>query len=393
MSNTLSETKGTIQSLQILRFFAALVVVLDHCQFAGSTLADRAGVSFAFPRFHGRLGVDIFFVISGFIMVYISSGRNVWATRPGAFIVDRISRIVPIYYIATALWVALFLAAAYLSNHHFDARWSLRDYILSALFIPYLDPVTGLPQPVLPQGWTLDYEVFFYALFALVLTLTRARGMACLFFVFGSLAIAGQIWNVAGGDAFVLTPLKGAPGDHYFVVPRFWLHPIILEFLMGAALALLRERLIAAGMLVNLRYTTVILIVLIAAYTVAYNAAVVSGPILDALRTLTAVGTVAVCVLTRDATPTSALRDLSVECGNASYSLYLCHAHILFVMLAVWKRVGVATAGLGSFVAVSVALCLIASLLLHRAVEKPLSQYVRRLMRGRIRQRLAVTMR
>ena len=391
MSNAPYETKGTIQSLQILRFLAALIVVLDHCQFAGSTLANRAGMTFEFPSVHGRLGVDIFFVISGFIMVYISSGRDEWCMRPGAFAIDRISRIVPIYYIATAAWIVLFLAAGYLNSHHFDARWSLREYLLSALFIPYLDPATRLPQPVLPQGWTLDYEMFFYALFAFAITFKRARGMICLFFLFFSLVIAGQIWNVVTNNAFVLTTLKDGPGGNYFVVPRFWFHPIILEFLTGAALALLRERMFAADMLVNFRYTTVVLIALIAAYTAAYNAAVISGPALDALRALTAIGAVSVCVLTKDTTPRSVLRDLSVECGNASYSLYLSHSHILFIMISIWKRVGVAGAGVSSFLAISAAMCVIASVLLHRAVEKPLSQYVRGLMRGRTRPRLAVT--
>lgn len=391
MGDVRGETKGTIQSLQILRFFAALIVVLDHCQFVGSAIAERAGVTFIFPSFHGRLGVDIFFVISGFIMVYISSGRDEWSTPPGGFVVDRVSRIVPIYYIATATWIALFLGAGYLNSRHFDVPWPSREYILSALFIPYLDPATRLPQPVLPQGWTLDYEMFFYMLFALALTFTRTRGMIFLFLLFGGLAVAGQIWNAAAGNTFVLTPLKEAPGAQYFTVPRFWLHPIILEFLAGAGLALLRERLIAANRLWSFRYITVVLVVLIAAYIGVYNTAAVAGPALDALRVALAIGAVSVCVLTKDAAPKSAVRNVSVEFGNASYSLYLCHVHVLFVMTSLWKRVGVAGIGVGGFVAVSVAACLVASLLVHRAIEKPLSQYLRRIMRGRSQPRMAVT--
>jgi exopolysaccharide production protein ExoZ len=391
MRENSSGTKGTIQSLQILRFFAALIVILDHCQFVGSAIAERAGVTFTFPSFHGRLGVDIFFVISGFIMVYISSGRDEWSTPPGVFVIDRVSRIVPIYYLATAIWIALFLGARYVNSRHFEAPWPPREYVLSALFIPYLDPATALPQPVLPQGWTLDYEMFFYMLFAAALIFRRARGMLFLFLVFGGLAIAGQIWNAAAGDTFVLTPLRAAPGAQYFTVPRFWLHPIILEFLAGTGLALLRERLLAAGLVPRFRYTVVVLIALIAAYTAAYNTAFFSAPALDALRSLIAISSVSICVLTLDTAPKSAARDLSVECGNASYSLYLCHVHILFIMTSIWKRVGVGSVGVGGFVAVSIVACLMASLLVHRTVEKPLSQHVRRMMRGRMPPRVAVT--
>jgi len=383
----------TIESLQILRFFAALVVVLDHCKFVGSALADRVGLAFTFPSFHGRLGVDIFFVISGFIMVHISSGRDEWSTPPGVFAVDRISRIVPIYYIATATWVALFLGAGFLNSRNVDSPWPPSEYVLSALFIPYLDPITKLPQPVLPQGWTLDYEMFFYMLFAVALTFTRARGIKCLFLAFVGLAVAGQLWNMIAGNVFVLTPLKEAPGAQYFTVPRFWFHPIILEFLAGVGLALLRGRLIVIGVLASFRYTTVVLIALIGAYMCAYNAEVFSESALDALRVSLAIGAVSICVLTRDIAPKSKLRNLSVECGNASYSLYLCHVHILFIMTSVWRRLGVATMGVGSFVVVSLAVCLVAGLLTYRTLEKPLSRYLRRMLRARMQPRLAVTVR
>jgi exopolysaccharide production protein ExoZ len=79
-------SKPTIESVQILRFIAALIVVLDHCEFVGGMTADRLNIQFSiFPAFPGRLGVDIFFVISGFIMVYISSDGTKWITPPIVF--------------------------------------------------------------------------------------------------------------------------------------------------------------------------------------------------------------------------------------------------------------------------------------------------------------------
>ncbi len=125
----------------------------------------------------GFAGVDVFFVISGFIMWSISARES----RPAAFMVNRIVRITPLYWLATG--VMIFGALAGL----FPRVVLTPDHIVnSLLFIPHVSPSNHQVWPLLVQGWTLNYEMFFYALFALTLFAPRAlqallcvAGIAC----------------------------------------------------------------------------------------------------------------------------------------------------------------------------------------------------------------------
>ena len=141
MKAGLSADSRSIQSVQALRALAALLVVFEH--------VDMAKV--------GAFGVDIFFVISGFVIAYVSR-----TDTPARFMLKRLFRIIPLYWSATVL---VFLVACL-------APWALKsttndlgDLIKSLLFIPYMKD-SGAVQPVLFLGWTLNYEMFFYAIFA-----------------------------------------------------------------------------------------------------------------------------------------------------------------------------------------------------------------------------------
>ncbi|WP_119255157.1 acyltransferase family protein [Shinella zoogloeoides] len=196
MSAGPAKSRGTLYGIQYLRALAALAVVLFHA-------AERSGHAFAI----GAAGVDVFFVISGFIMWVIVERRPV---TPGRFLAERIRRIVPVYWLATGVMVAGALAGLFpnlvLTAGHVAA---------SLFFVPARSPSSGELWPVLVQGWTLNYEMFFYAAFAACLLLParlRLPVMAagfCLLVAFG-LAV--------DGDA----PL--------FVT---YTRPIILEFVAG----------------------------------------------------------------------------------------------------------------------------------------------------------------
>jgi exopolysaccharide production protein ExoZ len=119
-----------LRSVQVLRAVAALLVVWAH---ASNTV-------------YGRIGVDIFFVISGFIIGRVAERRT-----PPQFIVDRIWRIYPVYWIAVAPWIAM-------------AFWfhAVTPDRLSATIT--LWPVYGdYVQPYLRPAWSLCYEMLFYA--------------------------------------------------------------------------------------------------------------------------------------------------------------------------------------------------------------------------------------
>src|ERR1019366_7660876 len=104
----------------------------------------------------GQQGVDVFFVISGFIMMQVSRRE----TRPLAFLRARAIRIIPLYWLVTLAWAML----------HHATSW--RDLLLSLAFVPHLAPA-GQESPVLMQGWTLVYDVSFYACFGAALVVPR----------------------------------------------------------------------------------------------------------------------------------------------------------------------------------------------------------------------------
>ncbi|HLY79167.1 MAG TPA: acyltransferase, partial [Caulobacteraceae bacterium] len=144
-------SRPTLQWLQALRGFAALSVVAYH---AFQWIDDRFWV--------GAAGVDVFFVISGFIIWTVGSGEE---ASPGVFVWRRLTRVAPAYWLATGAVIALATLWPTLLR---QVTLSPAHVALSLAFIQHIDP-RGLPFPVLPPGWSLNYEAVFYGLFTLVL--------------------------------------------------------------------------------------------------------------------------------------------------------------------------------------------------------------------------------
>jgi len=159
-----------IGNLQLLRALAATCVVFYHCVVIG----EKYGISSVFSgQFHGwgAAGVDLFFVISGFIMVVV---QNKTPRRPMTFMANRIARIVPLYWLLTLAIIALMavLPSAFNGTLQFDLQ-SLKNLLQSLFFI------SGQwdRSPVLYVGWTLEFEMFFYLTFAVgILTGNLTRG-------------------------------------------------------------------------------------------------------------------------------------------------------------------------------------------------------------------------
>jgi peptidoglycan/LPS O-acetylase OafA/YrhL len=163
----------------------------------------------------GRAGVDVFFVISGFIMFHTTRDRS---RTVGGFWRDRILRIVPLYWLATGAILILVLMGLHpLGINGVDSQ----DVLADALFIPDVR-VDGDIYPIVDVGWTLNYEMYFYLIFGLT------------FF------LPSQGWALAALTAFFLaawwlvTAVSGLPH-----AVHQWGQPIALEFAGGGALALL----------------------------------------------------------------------------------------------------------------------------------------------------------
>jgi exopolysaccharide production protein ExoZ len=171
------------RSIQLLRGLAALLVVFVHDAGAYDFFMALAGfkqpsaLSFGNLRLFGASGVHLFFVISGFVIALQKNQIGL----PGfvQFSINRIKRIMPPYWIATFIFVAI------TPGNTFNT-WT--NVTKSLLFVPI-----GDHYPVLNVGWTLNYEMYFYALFAFTVVLIGARSFTVIVAVM-VLMVAGS-WS------------------------------------------------------------------------------------------------------------------------------------------------------------------------------------------------------
>lgn len=320
-----------LQGIQILRALAALLVVFAHFEYVQPTV--------------GGFGVDIFFVISGFIMAYIVD------KSAEGFLYRRIIRIVPLYYLMTLLTAGLYLARP---------TW-FRNVILtpaalakSLLFIPYHIKDSG---PILTLGWTLNYEMFFYLSIALFIT------------IFGNKK--GMVACLIGLSIFVL--ISTCTSWQSYVV-RFWGSTMIMEFVgggilyylwkhrLGSASQSLRNILIAVGF-------AALAFLLYAEYNYGLSSQrflLFGGPSL--------LVTCGFLSLENRINPQNKIHSTMVLLGDASYAMYLIHPFVIYAFLRlIYARVGLQGAiydFLGLMLSL-ISVCLL-SIALHRWFEKPI---------------------
>lgn len=320
-------------SIQYLRAFAALAVVLFHaCQWADIDFDIGAG------------GVDLFFVISGFLMWAITQDPS--ATAAG-FLWKRITRVVPLYWIATLALAGLVLAWPGLIP---QVKSEPAHILLSLAFIPHLDPA-GLPFPLLPPGWSLDYEAILYQIFALALLGPRRWRLAAILAALGLITLAGLAVHS-------LFPLFANPLMLEFAAG------IVIARVMGAT-AMGKSRRPSLGMgwsFIALGLTIFALLKLLGLHSDIGRWLLWGGPAV--LIMIGALGVEAAGGLPRS----RALKAI----GDASYSIYLCHWPII---AAAAKLPGARQPWL--FVPLTLATSLIVGLAVHQALEKPLIRLLR----------------
>lgn len=319
----------TLYGIQYLRAFAALAVVVFHA-------AERTGQHFAI----GAAGVDVFFVVSGFIMMAISDRRP---TTPVAFLRDRLLRIAPSYWIVTGIMI-LGAAAGLFPNLTLDAAHVLGSFF----FIPVASPNGGHLWPVLVQGWTLNYEIFFYAVFAVALVLRSRLRLVALTTMMLLLVIAG---------------LGLAPEN---ALAHFYTQPLILEFAAGAALAKLWKN----GILPSAPAGLLMVAFAIAGFAAIYLLkldfdAFNCGP----LAVLLVAGTLAV-----ERNGKLPVLPIATYVGDASYSIYLWHTLALSVVVKAGAILGlpILLTATGGVVAGT-----LLGLMAYEWVEKPIQAMIK----------------
>ena len=342
-------------AIQALRGLAALSVAVLHAQADAGALAEASGLAFVpVARLPFAAGVDVFFVISGFVMVYAS--RPLFAA-PGArtvFLSRRIARIVPLYWAVTAAYIAVAVLAPGAVNAPDIGREAI---LTSLLFIPRLAP-DGLIHPIFSLGWTLNYEMAFYALFAVAVGFRRRLAVSELAGVLVALAAFGAL----------AAPLP--------VPLAFWSGPIILEFAFGLAIGLLRAEGFSLPLAARLALAlgSVILFALPMAAPDA-----VTVPWRPFVWGLPAALIVAAAALgpAREAADSLPAR-LAVAIGDASYALYLVHPFAIRGLSAIVRRLGLVPAIGGSiFVALALLTAVAVAVVVHRLFERPATRFAR----------------
>jgi exopolysaccharide production protein ExoZ len=298
------------------------VVSFHACQWLG----DRFWI--------GAAGVDVFFVISGYIIWTVGSQSE---ADPRVFFWRRLTRVAPAYWLVTGVVALIALAAPTLLPR---VSLSPRHLALSLAFIQHTDP-KGLVFPVLPPGWSLDYEAVFYGLFTLAL-LAPARFRLRL--VLGGLA-AVTAFGFLDPPAYEL----GA-------------NPMLLQFAAGVWLA---HRATRRGPM-SLRTG----LALLAAGFVLFALQPLTGLRSDLFRPLLWGLPAALIVAGALALEPVFVRwspRALIALGNASYAIYLVH----------YVTVGVTARFLGPhpgwlFVPVAVGVSIVTGLAFHRLLERPL---------------------
>jgi exopolysaccharide production protein ExoZ len=344
-SRCLAGRKSVLNNIQVLRAVAAMAVVAHH---ALAELHLRFGApSLGFLDSVGRAGVDLFFVISGFIMFHATHDTP---QTPLRFWTNRVVRIAPLYWLVTLLVAALWLAGLAPFG---VAKIDGQDILASLAFIPDVR-ADGSAYPVLAVGWTLVYEMYFYVLFGLCLLL-RSQGL--------SLAVLTGFFLASW---LALTQMT-AP-SHMLGV---YLQPITLEFAAGGALALIWRRLPAtlpAGAGRFWGYGLIIGGALALAVAAGYFGEAINT---DGALRLAVFGSPAILVvagaLVLERAGAVSHQPHLLLLGAASYAIYLIHP--LGVQYGTAAVAGAGSIVAGVFAAlVSVAL----GIALHLRIEKPL---------------------
>jgi exopolysaccharide production protein ExoZ len=336
----LTNTVERSQFLQLMRFVAAALVLCTH-----ATFYYHERISAAVQVWHfGEIGVPIFFVISGIVMVVATQKLPNNAEGARLFMLRRIVRIVPLWWVALTVKVVIALVRPEVVNHNFfQVDYALKSY----LFIPYFNELHAV-VPLHGVGWTLLHEIYFYILFSLAMwwglrpAIVASAAIIAMFVLGQTVAVDSPFWAVATHSS-----------NLYFVV----------GMVVGSAMVLGPTRQgLRRGVTVVLAVAALVLFALQTQFDVHY-----------AYPIVLAVGAAALmCANLQLPTWLNYVGRL----GDSSYSLYLFHPFVAPAGLLVLGRVvpsWSAAAHIGTAVLFTVAV----AHALHLWVEVPVVRWAR----------------
>lgn len=342
--------------IQMLRGIAATLVVLHHSLEESLAISPHIVPNWLIAC--GASGVDIFFVISGFIIYSVTYARESRTREPAAvFLLKRFIRIFPLYWLCLFATLALWRSGLFYRNLPLDA-----NIFTSSLFLLPCDKL------IIYVSWTLVFELYFYYLFTITLYFRSARLSVVATTIFICLGLlAGQFLP------------EGA-------LKHFLTNPIALEFCFGLILAHFIHSPIFRGAWLRYLWLPGFILIAVAAILIENTSNRTAGPVAS-VRFL-AWGLPAVLVtlsFIKTQFEGSALTRILVPAGDASYSIYLTHPMIMIVFAFLMKHHVIRATSFTIVLPLVVAgIAVVFGLLVHYFTERPILRWLRgQLLDGR----------
>lgn len=345
----MSKTPNWNFGIQILRGIAATLVVLHHSMEESLAVSPHILPKWAIAI--GASGVDIFFVISGFIIYGVTYGRESRSREPATvFLLKRFIRIFPVYWICLFITLALWGSGLFYKNLPMDA-----DIFGRSLFLLPCDKL------IIYVSWTLVYELYFYYLFTITLFFRSARiSVLATTLLIGLGILVGQILP------------EGA-------LRHFLTNPIALEFCFGLTLSYFIHSPIFRGAWLRYLWLPGFILIALAAILIENKSNSTAGPVMD-LRYL-AWGIPAVLVtlsFIKMRFDGAVVNRVLVPVGDASYSIYLTHPMVMIVYAFLMKHHVLRPIGVPIILPLLAAgTCVVFGLLAHYFVECPILGWLR----------------
>ena len=339
--------------LQVYRGIAALLVVMVHVTVKSAENLNKVAFFNLFGA--GWSGVDYFFVLSGFIIVYVHRSAIGKKDQLKSFLVKRAVRIYPIYWIITLTVWCLFLVIPAFAH---TQDLSLGHLIVSLLLIPQKDPLFK-DKFILDVGWTLTYEIYFYLLFSIAIWLKPKHSVPIL--------SAWLLVTILHYRKIVKFP------ENFFVLETVF-GEMNLELVLGCLAAYIvikynnigKYRWILFG-IANLGY--VILGMLVAWEKVGYGRIPTFG-VLAALLIIAATSI--------DLKDSPKIPYLLIFLGDASYSIFLTHMPVISAITKILQKANLGKYYDGFFAPALLAVfAVVFGCIFYSLIEKPLTVFLR----------------
>ncbi|WP_039055668.1 acyltransferase [Enterobacter sp. Bisph1] len=345
----MNQNRNNINSIQALRGIAATMVMFCHFSF----LLDSYGYTGTNLFQYGAYGVDIFFIISGFIITYTTKNKKPGSNTSVNFIKNRARRIFPLYYIILILFVVF---AGGMSIFHYHNK--VENLISAIFFIPILPANAPNYIDVLEiygVRWTLMYEIYFYLVMAFCLNFKYRWVSFFSWFALSLLVIPFLILGRVNFD----TTLQLTDNGYLNLITN----PISIEFLIGVIIALSFEK------IQKIHFSLKSTITIFSVFLIVYLFLLYKGLTRIDMQVSVIAGLLFLIIILNNDFLSKITPRFLLFLGDISYALYLIHLGMNYMIN---RRIEDTIIGYGliKFITYSLLSILLASIL-HKYIEKP----------------------